>query len=246
MTSVPAVDYLHLIKVELARLGGVAPENLGTPLPHIEGWTVQAVVAHTGWICRYVSLCLEAPATQPPRRSDIAEPPAGPDVLEWFDEGRRLVISSLESSDPTQVRPTWTGPQPGEWWIRRLAQESSMHRWDAYAATESPDPIDAHLALDGIDEVFDVFAPHRLQFATLNGSGQKIHLHATDVEAGEWTVTLEPKGLTWERAHEKGDVAARGPVSDLLLMLWSRIPPSRLEVFGDAALLDRWQQAAKF
>ena len=53
-------------------------------------------------------------------------------------------------------------------------------------------------------------------------------------------------GVEWQQAHEKGDVAARGPVSDLLLMLWGRIPPSRLQLFGDASLLDRWQAAAKF
>jgi hypothetical protein len=29
-------------------------------------------------------------------------------------------------------------------------------------------------------------------------------------------------------------------------LLWSRLPPSRLDTFGDASLLDRWQHAAKF
>jgi hypothetical protein len=41
-------------------------------------------------------------------------------------------------------------------------------------------------------------------------------------------------------------VAARGSTSDLLLLMWSRIPAGRLEVFGDADLLYRWQAAAAF
>jgi len=32
----------------------------------------------------------------------------------------------------------------------------------------------------------------------------------------------------------------RGTASDLLLFLWGRIPASQLEVFGDAALLNRY------
>ncbi len=246
MTALESVDYHHLISVELARLGSVTAESLATPLPHIDGWTVQAVVGHTGWLCRWVGLCLQTDGEKMPPRSAVPEPPVGADVIDWFNEGARLVVSQIETADPSRIHPTWTGPQPGVWWMRRLAHEASMHRWDAFAATNSPDPIDTKLAVDGIDEVFDVFAPNRLQFTSLAAKGETMHLHATDTDDGEWTVTLNPESLTWKRAHEKGDVAARGPVSDLLLMLWGRIPPTRLAVFGDSELLSRWQEAAKF
>lgn len=239
-------DYRHLVDVELARLGDIGGEHLQTPLPHIDGWTVHSVLGHTGWICRYVNLCLDADPATPPNRASVAESPAGPDVLDWFAEGRSLITARLETIDPAVVRPTWTGPQPARWWMRRLANEASMHRWDAYAAIDSPDPIDSRLAADGVEEVLDVFARHRLRFDDLDAAGASMHLHATDIEGGEWTVYFTDAGLDWEQAHAKGDVAARGPVSDLLLMLWSRIPPSRLQLFGDATLLERWQAAATF
>jgi predicted lipid carrier protein YhbT len=101
------------------------------------------------------------------------------------------------------------------------------------------------LARDGVDEVFEVFAPLRLDLDRLGGTGETMHLHATDLD-GEWMCTLHPDAVTWAHGHARGDVAARGPVSDLLLLLWGRIPPSRLEVFGDATILDRWQRAAAF
>jgi hypothetical protein len=85
-----------------------------------------------------------------------------------------------------------------------------------------------------------------MQFETLAGTGQTIHLHATDIEAGEWLLDLQPDQVRWERSHAKGDVAARASASDLLLLLWSRIPPAAVETFGDAGLLSRWQQAATF
>ena len=47
------------------------------------------------------------------------------------------------------------------------------------------------------------------------------------------------------REHAKGDVAARGTASDLLLFLWGRVPATALEVFGDAALLDRFRSAIR-
>lgn len=242
----PTSDYRHLVNVELARLGDIGGEHLHAPLPHIEGWTVHSVLGHTGWICRYVDLCLDADPTMPPNRAAVPEAPAGREVLDWFAEGRRLITARLDTADPDSLRPTWTGPQLARWWMRRLANEASMHRWDAYAAIGSPEPIDARLAADGIEEVFDVFAQHRLQFDGLDAAGASMHLHATDIDGGEWTVRFTDSGLEWEQVHEKGDVAARGPVSDLLLMLWSRIPPSRLQLFGDATLLERWQAAATF
>lgn len=239
-------DHAHLISVELARLASVKPEHLSASLPHIEGWTVHNVVGHTGWICRYVDLCLAADPDTPPARADVPEPPAGADVFAWFNESRTMIGKRLDTIDPASMHPSWAGPWTAAQWTRRLANEASMHRWDAYAAIGSPEPIDARLAVDGIEEVLDLFAPQRLLFDELAADGMTMHLHATDIEHGEWTITFTANGMSWERSHSKGDVAARGPVSDLLLMLWSRIPPSRLQLFGDATLLDRWQAAAKF
>lgn len=245
-TVLSTADHQHLISVELARLADMQPEQLNASLPHIEGWSVHSVIGHTGWICRFVDLCLQTPPDQAVARADVPEPPAGAAVLPWFDEARAIVAERLDAVDPTTMHPSWAGPWTAAQWVRRLANEASMHRWDAHAALASPDPIDARLAADGISEIFELFAPHRLQFDVLDGAGASMHLHATDIDHGEWTVQFSSDGLTWEHSHAKGDVAARGPVSDLLLMLWSRIPPSRLQLFGDASLLDRWQAAAAF
>ena len=51
---------------------------------------------------------------------------------------------------------------------------------------------------------------------------------------------FEPERVVVTREHAKGDVAVRGPASDLLLFLWHRIPADRLDVVGDAALLERF------
>ncbi len=68
-----------------------------------------------------------------------------------------------------------------------------------------------------------------------------MHLHCTDGDGdGEWLVRLGADGVTVVNEHAKADVAARGGASDILLMMWGRIPVDQLEVFGDASLLERW------
>ncbi|MEZ5376686.1 MAG: maleylpyruvate isomerase family mycothiol-dependent enzyme [Acidimicrobiales bacterium] len=246
MPQLSSTEYRQFLSEETTRLRAISPDHLDIDLPHIEGWTVGTVIGHTGWVFRYVTLALAATPDQPPRRADVPEPPLGEAVLDWFADGADALMAAFDAVDLERIVPTFTGPQPARWWLRRLAHETAMHRWDAESAIRSPQPIDPALARDGVDEVFETFAPTRLSFDALAGTGEVIHLHATDIDDGEWLVTLGPTEITWTTGHAKGDVAARGPVSDLLLALWSRLPPSRLELFGDASLLDRWQAATTF
>ena len=246
MSRLTSAEYQHLFRVESARLTQVDERDLRVEIPHLDGWTVQSVVGHTGWVYRFANMALLADPDDPPRRSSVPEPPPGPDVVEWTALGARELEKTLAEIELDSIHPTWTGPQPATWWLRRIAHEVAMHRWDAESATTTANPIDARQALDGIDEVLEVFAPNRMQFDVLDGRGQTVHLHATDVDDGEWVLTYHPDRIDWEHAHSKSDVAARGTASDLMLLVWCRLPPSRLELFGEAGLLDSWQTAAAF
>jgi hypothetical protein len=126
-------------------------------------------------------------------------------------------------------------------WVRRRAVETSIHRYDVQLAGTATSPLDGELAADGIEEFFDVFLK-RLQDG-LTGVQGTIHLHCTDA-AGEWLLTPGEGGITVTREHAKGDVAARGTASNLLLWLWGRVPRDDLEVFGDASLLDQFRAGA--
>jgi uncharacterized protein (TIGR03083 family) len=139
---------------------------------------------------------------------------------------------------------TWTSDQTARFWARRQAQELAIHRWDAQTAAGEPRPIDRALAVDGIQEVFDIL-PERPGVAPIRGAGETIHLHCTDGD-GEWLIRLGADGIVVTNEHAKGDVAARGTASDLMLLVWGRIPPAGVDVFGDAALLARWQELTRF
>jgi uncharacterized protein (TIGR03083 family) len=241
-------DYRHLLQVEAAALAeaGTDPDRLGLEIPHVEGWTVQSVIGHTAWTFRFSRLAIEAAPESPPSRASVPEPPPSDELLDWYRVSVEDLLKTLDDVDPNKLSPSFTGPQKARWWFRRMAHEVSIHRWDAQSAFTSPTPIDVAQARDGIDELLDVYGNRRMDFSVLDGQDDTIHLHATDIDDGEWMLRLGPESITWSHGHEKGDVAARGPVSDLLLLMWSRIPPARLEIFGQANLLERWQQAANF
>lgn len=246
MPLLAEAEYRRLLNEEMERIATVSDSHLHLEIPHIEGWTVASVVGHIGWVIRYVTASLRAQPDQLPRRGDVADPPVGTDLVAWFRDGARELANAFDETPADTIVPTFTGPEPSRWWLRRLSHEMAIHRWDIQSAIGTATDIDPEQAADGIDEILEVFVPHRLSFETLAGTGEVMHLHATDLDHGEWLITLHPDRLDWTRGHAKGDVAARGPVSDLLLMMWSRTPPSRLALFGDPTILDRWQRAAAF
>lgn len=49
-----------------------------------------------------------------------------------------------------------------------------------------------------------------------------------------------------ETAGRAGAVSVRGPLTDLLLLVYRRRPPAGLDVLGDADLLDHWLSLVKF
>lgn len=237
-------EYFQLLSDESEVISGFDTDQLNYEVFHL-GWRLQDVIGHTGWVFRYAASCLQAADGEKPSRSAIGEPPPGEDVLGWYNDARELILDRLHSTPLDVPRPTWAGSQPAGWWLRRMSHEAAMHRWDAVSAVRTPEPIDSRHARDGVDEILQYFVPRRTDFAKLAGDGDTLHLHATDLDA-EWMLTFNSDSIEWTHVHGKGDAAARAPMSDLLLLLWGRIPPSRIEIFGAVEVVERWQAASKF
>lgn len=129
-----------------------------------------------------------------------------------------------------------------------MAQETAVHRWDGENARGRAHPISLPLAADGVSEIFETFLPRLQARGAIDGLAGTMHLHASDINgpAGEWLAALQPDSVSLRHEHGKGDVAIRGPASDLLLLLWGRRRPDGLEVHGDASLLERWANSVNF
>ena len=225
-------------------IGAIDPTHLDRAVPTCPGWNVGRVITHTSQVHRWVTAILTA---APGERVIFAteEPPSGTTATDWFLEGAKELETELAAVDRERVVFTWAGKQPARWWIRRTAHETSLHGWDAKNGATVAEPVAADLSVDGIDEILDLWIPRRFAFDMFAGSGETIHLHATD-SVGEWLVRFGADHVSVERAHAKGDVAVRGAACELLLFLWSRVGTHGFETFGDATILDRYQAAASF
>ena len=154
--------------------------------------------------------------------------------------GLSALLAVLQETDPEATAWNWTRSerQTAAFWVRRMTQETAMHRWDAQAAAGEPDPIVSWLAADGIEEVMTMWLPARRGRAKEAITGTA-HLHAsggTDGQPTEWFLEFGPAGtMSYRHAHEKGDAVLRGTASDILLALWGR--PSSADRFGEAAVL---------
>ncbi len=206
------------------------------------------MVLHAGTTHRWATTLVTTSATGyvPP---DLGVVPDTRDaIVDWFDEGADRLVEVLGATDPDDPVWSWAGDHHARFWARRMAHETAVHGWDASHAAGTDEPIPTDVAIDGIDEQLDnvpFMVAFRPQVASLRGSGESMHLHATDGE-GEWLIRLTADGIAVSREHVKGDVAARGTASNLMLFLVGRVPPDALEVFGDAMLLERWQRDFRF
>jgi uncharacterized protein (TIGR03083 family) len=242
-------DLLEGLSFEARRVLEVDHGGLEQRAPWLGEWRAVDVVGHLGQVHRWATMMIEQPGTKV-RRRDVVRPPDDASVehvLAWYRDGVQPMLDALAGDRDVAVQ-TWAGERPARWWLRRLAHETAVHRWDVEAAATSvptADPIDTMMAIDGIDELLEVFVP--LVAEKFTGATSTMHVHATD-GAGEWLVTLADDGVNVERIHARGDVALRGPASDLVLALWNRLPTSigSLEVIGDRAVLDRWCETARF
>ena len=154
-------------------------------------------------------------------------------------------FSQRKASD---FSPTWYDPdQTVGFWIRRMAQETVIHRIDAELAAGAPvAAIPDDLAQDGIDELLNLFVAYDVQkypdeYADLLASGPPRTYRFTAAPR-HWTVRTAPGTLTVAEAAPGGtaDATISGPPPALLRWAWNRETPGELSavsITGDPAAL---------
>jgi uncharacterized protein (TIGR03083 family) len=240
------LDFFGAVCADAEALAGAGERaGLDAPVPSCPDWKVTDLLAHIGMVHRWAAAnCERAPDDPYLPPNEMGSAPDGSARVEWVRAGAGELLDVLTAHKPDDKCWTWAPPQNVGFWQRRMAHETAMHRVDAQLAAGAPESIDADLAADGIDEWLWLL-PRRPWASNVEGSGETVHFHCTDVE-GEWLVRLAKEGLDVQREHAKGDVAIRGGASDLLFWMMGRGTSDPLEIFGDAGLLDRWREVATF
>ena len=229
-------EYVACLRADSARLASAAEGNLDAPIPSCPQWAMRDLVAHIAGVQNFWGQIAERRLSDP-REGEEPDIPADDTVVDWFRGQSEHLAGVLEAADPDAPCWSWSDQKEVAFVIRRMAQETSIHRYDAELGAGAPQPIvPAQLARDGVDEMFDTFAPaHRHE---LDGGGGTVHLHQTDGE-GEWVLTLTAQGMEVQHTHAKCDAAVRASGSDLVLLLWKRVGADEADVLGDRAILER-------
>jgi uncharacterized protein (TIGR03083 family) len=244
MSSPSYAELVTAIRREGEGIHTAASLGCDPDVPPCEGWTMKDLVDHVARIYLYVAHMVSNRLTEPPdSRPDL---PDG-DTVEVFADALDAVVAALQEADAATPVWNWSDVSANEalFWARRMAHETSVHRFDAQTAHGVMQPIDAELAGDGMDEMIDVLAPRIYTRDDIdNGPTGTITLQSAD--GGVWHISLEPSGLTRLEVLAEPDVTVHGTTSALLLASYSRMPWTSLEVTGDTELLTAWTKAMHF
>lgn len=238
-------DYLAHLARDGARMAAIAAADLELQVPTCPDWKLRDLIEHTGFVHRWQTTAARDDAGGFPDGALWRHGPAdGQTWSSWFQVGVDDAVATMGTVDGTAPRWTWFAPdQTAQWYFRRIAQETLVHRLDAELTVGDVTDVDATFAVDGIEEMCDVFLPSA-EGQPIGGNGETLHLHATDVD-GEWTLTMHADRIDVARGHAKGDAAIRGMARDLLLQLWGRDPIGEVEIFGDESVIAGFRAAAK-
>ncbi|MFI6337279.1 maleylpyruvate isomerase family mycothiol-dependent enzyme [Streptomyces sp. NPDC050535] len=257
--------YCDAIEAQVRQLRDVVNSEgvvLSATVPTCPDWSLEQLVRHTGGALRWVELLVRTRARENVPDEDVpwAAGPAAegdPAALDgWLAETGEMLVGTLREAGPDTEVWAWAGVHNSGFWARRMTHELAIHRADATLAAGLPYEVEPEVAADAIDEWLGIVEyiqrtqPHD-PARELRGTGRGIHLHATDTDAGlnaEWVVELTEKGVVWRRGHERATVALRGPLTDVLLAFYRRLPldGGRLEVLGERELLEFWLERATF
>ncbi|RZS38967.1 uncharacterized protein (TIGR03083 family) [Herbihabitans rhizosphaerae] len=227
----PLIDYgrlLEVIGIE-ARLVARSAEGASEDarVPNCPGLTLGEAVRHLGGAYRTAKAWIESgdsPATWQ------AHPAPGQSLVEFFLAGQRELVEVLVAHDAEEACATWwTSHQNYGFWRRRMAHETTIHRYDVQGALGSREDIDEipdDVAIDGVDEALTLWFEHRLSVLGMVGTTEK----SVAVRVGEhiWRAKAGPSGTSATRVapEDVADVDAEitGTAEQVYLWLWGRMP----------------------
>ena len=148
--------YLELLRRESAAFrAAIARAEPTTRVPTCPEWDADDLLWHLGEVQWFWSRVVGPPllTRESGQALERVERPGDREgLLRHFDRSHEALVAALESHSPGQAAWSWAPDQTVGFSYRRQAHEAAMHRVDAELLTGMAAPIDAALAVDGVDE----------------------------------------------------------------------------------------------
>jgi uncharacterized protein (TIGR03083 family) len=237
-TELSREQYLIHLNADYQLLAEAIPES-PVEVPSCPGWSTNDLAKHMAHVYLGQAYVVET-GSQAENKEHLAPYPRTDDAMEFLSWGFRAITKALDIN--RAERKTWSWHHSDfsvDFWFRRMAHETVIHRIDAQQAVGSVTTIDEALALDGVDEVLD--------FLPLLGSWPE----APNVDFGIVSIVAKTRNgsKVWDlnfidqaatvAASDKANVSARlvisGDAEAIDLYLWGRIDSSdpRISITGE-------------
>jgi uncharacterized protein (TIGR03083 family) len=227
-------DLLTVSATEADKLAEEAERVLlSDPVPTCPLWSVRDLVEHLGGVHRWATAIVAGGLLQSPPPEQFAAqfaPPTDPDgLLPWFREGANQLIDALRVA-PDDLRAfvfLKNAPPARQFWARREAHETTIHRVDALAARLGRMPstaeagISTAVAVDGIDELVNGFVPRRSSRLRTD-EPFRMTIAPTDVPTA-WTIAVSDQPpVASPGSDPQANALLTGTAAALYLGLWNR------------------------
>jgi uncharacterized protein (TIGR03083 family) len=241
--------YASELQAETDRLAAAAARRAPSAVvPTCPDWTVRDLVTHVGSGHRYATGVVAQGRTEPVPWTRSEAPAEQAEWAGWLAAGARGLTEAVRERGFDGKVWTWQpAHQTAGFWLRRMLHDEIVHRFDA----EPDGDLAPDLAVDGVTDILLVLATiagpasPRPRLRPLAGTGETLQFTATDTP-DRWQVTLVPTGVAWQATESAADVTLTAPVTDLLLALNRRRPPTPGQVTGDRAVFDRFWDLIRF
>jgi uncharacterized protein (TIGR03083 family) len=222
--------FLDCLTADFARLREAATADPAAPVPTCPGWTVADLTRHVGEVYLHKTLAIREgaePEPWPPKELADEDPTA---LLDRAYAGLRAEFAARRPEDPAG---SWYALDPTVgFWIRRMAQETVIHRIDAELGAGRPvAPVPDDLAIDGIDELLKIFVAYGVaewgEFFTDILARSPGRTFTIRTGGAGWRVRTGPGvfAVTDGAGDDPSDVTVSGPPAAVLRWVWNREAP---------------------
>jgi uncharacterized protein (TIGR03083 family) len=245
VTVTPLINYPNLLDVLEVEGERLATSTIGSDLeaevPQLPGMRLGEVVRHVGSVYRMVVSWLHDGVR--PTRWQRA-PSDDQTLVDYLRAGLLEVVHELARHDPLDGCPTWWPEhQNYGFWYRRLAHETTIHRYDVQmgGAAAMVGGIPPEIAVDGVDEILSLWFTHRLSVLGISDVRPgRVAIHTGDQR---WIAQITPTGTSAWRADtdETVDAIVSSDPAGMYLWLWGRRPNAHVLEAGDPDVVAQLQ-----
>jgi uncharacterized protein (TIGR03083 family) len=224
--------YFESIDADTERLLAVGARGLDAPVPCCPGWTVADVATHVAEVYEHKVRVMADNAWPdpwpPPGLAD--EPP-----LERLADSKARLFAEFADHEITDETTTFSpDDRTIGFWVRRMALEVAVHRYDAELAQGEVTAIPDDLALDGVDEVLRAMLGGPWWETRVTTNHPVDAVVAVQSAGHRWLCSAQANRVTiTDDATSPAAATITGDPAAVFLWLWGRVGDDQVSLQGD-------------